>query len=145
MAVMLVKPATPVSVMAASVLPAMTAVQRPEAMSRAALATECVPAAQAVTTFSHGPWKPYFIETAAAGALPITIGMRNGETRRGPFSYRTMVWSSIVCRPPMPVPTMTPRRTGSPVGRPDCAIASAAAAVENCSKRSARRTSFGLA
>ena len=57
-AVMLVKPAMPVSVIAASVLPATTASQRPEAIRWKAFATEWVPAAQAVTVVSHGPWNP---------------------------------------------------------------------------------------
>ena len=57
-AVMFVKPAMPVGVIAASVPPASTASQRPLAMSRAALPIACVPAAHAVTVVSHGPAQP---------------------------------------------------------------------------------------
>ena len=58
MAVMLVKPATPVGVMAASALPAITASQRPVWISRAPLPIEWVPAAHAVVVVSHGPCQP---------------------------------------------------------------------------------------
>ena len=46
---------------------------------------EWVPAAHAVTVFSHGPWKPYFIEIAAGPALAIIMGTRNGETLTWPL------------------------------------------------------------
>ena len=55
---MFAKPAMPTGVMAASVPPVTTASQRPDAMSRAALPMEWVPAAQAVTMVSHGPCQP---------------------------------------------------------------------------------------
>src|SRR3954463_10832623 len=79
-AVMLPKPAMAVGVMAASLPPASITSQRPMGMSRAALPTEWVPAAQAVTVVSHGPRNPYLIDTPAEAALAIIIGTRNGDT-----------------------------------------------------------------
>ena len=62
----------------------MATSQRPVAMSRAAAATEWVPAAHAVTTHSEGPRHPTRIEIWAAPALAIIMGTRNGETRFAP-------------------------------------------------------------
>ena len=142
-AVMFSKPATPVWVMALSVPPVRTALQRPVAMSRAALPMEWVPAAQAVTVVSQGPRKPWRMEMPAAAAFGISIGMRNGDTRSGPRTRLTSTWSSRVCRPPMPVPTSTPIRSGSPPGSPDWSRARLAAPAASCVKRSARRASLG--
>ncbi len=86
MAVMFVKAATPVEDRGASDDPATTTSHRPDATSRAPLITEWVPAAQAVTTVSHGPRKPNRIEMPAAPALFIMLGTRNGDTRFRPFS-----------------------------------------------------------
>ncbi len=57
-AVMLRNPARAVAVMLLSLPPARTASQRPQAMSRAALPSAWVEAAQAVVTVSHGPCHP---------------------------------------------------------------------------------------
>ncbi len=80
---MLVKAPIPTGVMAASAPPPMATSQRPEETRRAAAATEWVPAAQAVAMVSHGPCQPARIETWAAPAFAIIMGMRNGEIRRG--------------------------------------------------------------
>ena len=71
------------------------------------------------------------------------MGMKNGLTRFGPFSRRVRCWSSKVEIPPMPDPTITPKRVGStwPWIR-DCSSACAVAATAYCTKRSERRTSF---
>ena len=143
-AVMLVNPAMAASTNGASLPPASTTSQRSWATSRAALARAWVPAAQAVQVFSAGPWKPCRIDTAAGAALGIIIGMRNGDTRRGPFSLMTRIWSSRVWMPPMPVPMNTPRRVGSPVNSPACSRAMSAAARANWVQRSLRRASFGF-
>ena len=63
----------------------------------------CVAEAQAVTTVSHGPWKPNRIEIAAAPALAIIIGTRKGETRPGPFLSHTRTCSTRVWNPPTPL------------------------------------------
>ena len=104
-----------------------------------------VPAAQAVQIVSFGPCSPKRIEMAAPAALAIIIGTRNGETRRSPFSIRTTTCSSRVCSPPTPVPKIVPNRAGSTPRSPAWAKASVAAAMANCSTRSARRASFGVA
>ena len=39
--------------------------------------------------------------------------MKNGETRRGPFSFSVSVVSAIDCRPPIPDPMITPVRSRS--------------------------------
>ena len=140
---MLPNPASAVIVPAASAPPVATASQRPQAIRRAALPMACVPAAQAVHTVSHGPCSPQRIEIAAPAALAIIIGTRNGETRRSPFSTRTTTWPSSVRRPPTPVPKIVPNRAGSTPRSPAWSNASVAAAMANCSMRSARRDSLG--
>ena len=59
---------------------------RPVVIRRKAFPMACVLAAQAVTVTSQGPRNPYRMEMAAAPALAIIIGTRNGETRRGPLA-----------------------------------------------------------
>jgi len=143
---MLVKAASPTGVSPASQPPATTTSQRPAAMSLAALPMLWVPAAQAVTVVSNGPRNPKRMDTVAAPALDMIIGTMNGETRRGPFSWWTMIWVSIVSSPPTPVPMMTPVRAGSalsPSSPPASSSACSAAATANWAKRSIRRTSFG--
>ena len=85
-AVMLVKPARLVGVMAASLPPAATTSQRPLAIHMAASTSAWVPAAHAVLTVWHGPCQPHRIDTVALAAFGIIIGTRNGDTRRAPFS-----------------------------------------------------------
>ena len=131
-AVMLLKPAIPVGVMAASDPPVRTASQTPEAMSRAALPMAWVLAAQAVTVASQGPRQPQRMEMAAPAALAIIMGTRKGETRRAPFSWRRTICSSSVCRPPTPVASSTPDRSRSAPRGPASSRAMAAAAMANC-------------
>ena len=57
-AVMFVKPCSAVAVIDASEPPVIITSQRPSMISRAALPIAWVPAAQAVTVVSHGPWNP---------------------------------------------------------------------------------------
>src|SRR5487761_2665404 len=102
----------PVGLIAASAPPVTTTSQRPEEMRRAALPIAWVAEAHAVTTVSHGPRKPNRIEIAAAPALDIIIGTRRGDTRRGPFSNKTVICSCNVCRPPTPVAKITPALIG---------------------------------
>ena len=115
-----------------------------KATIRAPFPMAWVPAAHAVTVFSHGPCHPYRIETAAAGALGIIIGTRNGETRLAPRASRTSIWSSSVPMPPMPVPIDVARRAGSAVSSPAISIAWAAAASAYWEHGSLRRASLGL-
>ena len=46
----------------------------------------CAPVEQAVTTAWFGPLKPWRIETWPEARLIRRPGMKNGLTRRGPFS-----------------------------------------------------------
>ena len=57
-AVMLMKPCRDTGLIAASEPPATIASAYPAAIQRAALPMDWVPAAQAVTVVSQGPWKP---------------------------------------------------------------------------------------
>ena len=78
-AVIVVNAATVVGVMDDSAPPASTASQRPSATMRAPAATECVPAAQAVVSVSHGPRQPCRSDTAAAPG--VGHDHRDGERR----------------------------------------------------------------
>ena len=49
--------------------------------------------------------------------LEIIIGMTKGETREGDFWRRTVCSRSSVASPPMPLPTMAPKRVRSTVLR----------------------------
>ena len=79
-----------------------------------------------------------------AGA--IIIGMVKGETREGDFSSRLRCWVSSVMRPPMPLPTMQPKRSRSTLSRstPESRIAITDAAMPSWAKGSARRASLGF-
>src|SRR5580658_5543666 len=90
-AVMLVNAAMPTGVRAASEPPPMATSHRPLATSRAAAATAWVPAAQAVVTVSQGPFQPARMDTEAAPALGMSMGMRKGDTRRAPLLRYTWI------------------------------------------------------
>ena len=51
--------------------------------------------------------------SAAEPALAIISGTVSGDTRPGPLSRSTSWASSIVARPPMPVPITQPTASGS--------------------------------
>src|SRR5438105_4316904 len=76
--------------------------------------------------------------------LTMIEGMKNGFTRRWPFSTAVMCVSSRVERPPIPEPTITPQRSPSGLsrGNPASWSASFVAARPNWMKRSLRRASF---
>ncbi|MBA7542022.1 hypothetical protein ES705_34338 [subsurface metagenome] len=67
-----------------------------------------VPEAQAVITVSHIPFIPNLIAIFAAAILQRAIGIKKGDTRPGPFSIIFRFSFSIVKKPPMPVPKITP-------------------------------------
>ena len=122
---------SPVS--AASVPPATTASTSPRAIIRAASPMAWPPVAHALETLKPGPWAPRRIAIVPAAALGIIIGTKCGETARSPPSSHA--WHSFcsVARPPTPVPTSTPRRSGStPSGRPASSAACIAAATASC-------------
>jgi hypothetical protein len=70
------------------------------------------------------------------GPFGMSIGMRCGLTRRGPFSRRTSFWLSSVSAPPMPEPMTTASRVGLDLGAPASAHASRAATSATCCTRS---------
>src|SRR5207247_4498442 len=74
------------------------------------------------------------------------IGMKNGDTRLGPFSLSARQFSSKVATPPVPVPIKTPTRFTSTLSqlfaRQASLIASSAAPIANWENRSYRRSSF---
>ena len=69
--------------------------------------------AQAVTTDEFGPLAPKRIDTSPEAMFTIIIGMKNGETRSGPFSRRFLCESRSVAIPPIPEPIRTPKRVPS--------------------------------
>ncbi len=79
-------------------------------MNREASPTAWAPVAQAVTTEWLGPLKPWRMETWPEARLIRDEGMKKGLTRRGPFSCSSIAVASMVPRPPMPEPMITPVR-----------------------------------
>src|SRR5437867_3698660 len=83
---------------------------------------------------------------SAAATLGMYIGMKNGDTRLGPFSISARQFSSKVATPPVPVPIRTPTRLTSTLSqlfaRQASVIASSAAPIANWANRSYRRSSF---
>ena len=72
--------------------------------------------------------------------------MKNGDTRRGPFSFRMIAVSEIVASPPIPDPTITPvrSRSASPSGIQSASRSACSAAVSaKRMKLSTLRWSFG--
>ena len=66
----------------------------------------------------------------------VILGMRKGETRPGPFAFRSEYCCSVSVRPPMPEPMTTPQRVGSSwaKSRPASSTAMAAAAMAGLSR-----------
>ena len=79
---------------AASLPPAIMTSASPRRMACAASPSACVAVAQAETTPKFGPRAPSSIATSPEHMLPISEGMVNGETLRGPRSARTFSWVS---------------------------------------------------
>ena len=65
--------------------------------------------------------------------LEIIMGIMKGETRSGPLFSRMLCWISSVRSPPMPLPSMQPKRVRSSAVRstPESAIAILAAPISN--------------
>ena len=85
------------------------------------------------------------METWAAAALAMSLGMRSGLTRRGPRSSRRRCWASSSFSPPMPEPMMAPAALGRSFAKsmPDMRTASCAAIIANCANRSIRFETCG--
>ena len=85
-----------------------------------------------VTTEWLGPLKPWRIETWPDARLIRADGMKNGLTRRGPFSCSSIAVRSMEPSPPMPEPMSTPVRcleASSSGCQPESFTASSAAAM----------------
>ena len=135
----------PNGVSVASAPPTTTASASSYWIIRSAQPIAWAPLEQADTTLYIWPWRPNFIDTAAAAAFGICAGIPSGDIRAGPRSRSTSCWSSIVWMPPIPVARMQPSRIGSygsSPSQPASAIASPAATTASCEKRSSRRISL---
>ena len=86
----------PMGVTAASLPPVIITSASPSRMSLKASPMALVALAQAVTTTWFGPRRPYWIDTWALAALPISLGMVKAETLSGPLSSSRWCWTSIV-------------------------------------------------
>ena len=84
--------------------------------------------------------------TFAAAIFGSIIGMKYGLTRIPPRLTSSRALSSVVGKPPLPLPITTPRRSSSSADKssPASSIASAAAAIAICENRAIRRASRGL-
>src|SRR6266850_3987305 len=138
------KPAMVMGTMMASAPPAIITSASPRSMILAASPMAWLPVAHAVTTEELGPLAPKRIETSPAAMLTMSIGMTNGDTRSGPFSFRTFSPSISVLMPPMPEPMSTPKRVLSTLAGSSAASSTAIALVAMAYFRygSRRRASF---
>ena len=144
-AVMLVNPATPSSVIAASAPPATITSASPYWIERNASPILWFPVAHAVTILIFLPFNPSWIATFPAAMFEISIGIIKGDTRFGPLSSSFLYSRSIHWRLPIPQPTLTPTINGSSFSRSSSLSSSACldAATANCAKRSIRRADLG--
>ena len=55
-----------------------------------------------------GPFNPYLIETWPDNKFTKEEGIKKGDIRLGPFSYKSIDPLYIVSNPPMPEPIITP-------------------------------------
>ncbi len=76
--------------------------------------------------------------------LMIVPGMKNGEIFRAPPARKSLWVSSIIGRPPMPEPILTPIRSAlpGPTSRPESRKAWIPAAMPKWMKTSIRRASL---
>ena len=78
-----------------------------------------------------GPVAPKRIDTSPEDMLGIVAGIQKGETRMAALVARIFWLSNMVSRPAIPEPMMTPIRSAfeASIDRPECSIASVAAAI----------------
>jgi hypothetical protein len=134
------KPAIPTRDTGASVPPQIITSARPSLIASSPSPSAMFEAAHAVHSESSGPLVPSSIETQPAARLGMIWTIENGLTRSGPRSSSTWMHDSKDLRPPMPVATAAPIRSGSAaMSSPASASACLAAASARCVKRSIRR------
>ena len=97
-------PAVPRGVMAASLPPAIIASASPRWISRKESPTAWALVVQAVAVAEFGPLAPVRMETQPEARFTIADGMKKGLTRRGPPFTRSVCASSMVRKPPIPLP-----------------------------------------
>src|SRR6185436_9633249 len=132
------------SSMIASEPPATMRSASPRWMIRKASPIAWLPVAQAVTTDEFGPLSLYRMESCPEAMLTISDGTKNGETRLGPFSRRTLCHSRMERMPPIPEPTRAPARVGSTWEKSILALSTAStpATIAYWMKRSSFFSSF---
>ena len=141
------KPEIPSATMDASAPPATNASASPNLMMRHASPMALFAVAHAVTWHMFGPCSPRSMLSWPLAMLEIIIGIMNGETRLGPFVMRTVCWISRVERPPMPLPSIQPKRVGSAfsMSTPESVNAILPAPIINwCIAVAAADMSFGI-
>ena len=126
----------------ASVPPARITSAWPRRIDSAASPTAVEPVAQAETGAKFWPRRPSWIAIWPLAVSTSTDGMKNGETRSGPRSAKTICCSAIVAIPPIADPTRIPARARSTSSSPASSHASCAAATASRTFRSMRRASL---
>ena len=111
----LVKPAAVISLMVASAPPAIMASACPWRIILNASPMALVPDAHAVTAGIAEFLQLKRIAIIPDAILAIIIGIKYGETLRGPFSKRAVCSVMKVLIPPIPEPIYTPMRSGAMV------------------------------
>ena len=100
-------------------------------------------AAQASHCADSGPCVPSSIETHPAAMFGRIDGIENGLQRSGPLFSRSRWQFWKLQRPPIPVPSAAPTRSGSAeTSMPASRSAIREAAIAICAKRSIRRALF---
>jgi hypothetical protein len=110
---MALNPAMPTRVMGASVPPQNIASARPSLIASIPSPMAMFDAAQAVVSVARGPCVPSSIEIQAAAMFGMIWMIEKGLVRSGPRSMRTWRQSSKAFRPPIPVATAAPTRSGA--------------------------------
>ena len=105
------KPPTPRAEMVDSEPPATITSASPYWIKRAARPMLCKPVVQAVTAATLGPLRLNRMLKCPEIILMMEPGTKKGEIRRGPRASNSAPVSSIMGRPPMPEPTITPIRS----------------------------------
>ena len=104
----------------------------------------CAPVVHAVAGARFGPAAPQRIEICPAARLTIAAVIKNGETRPGPWFVSFACSRSMASKPPTPLPTKTPTRSGCSafISRPACRTANSVAAMAKWMNRAVFLTSF---
>ena len=140
------KPPMPRGTIVASVPPANITWASPILIVRQASPIACVEVAHAEQVATLGPRSLLYIENRPEAMFRINAGIMKGDSRPGPLLSRTMCCSSVVCRPPMPEPIITPisSRLDFSRSRPESSNAWCPANTPKRAKRSMRRASLEL-